>query len=152
MTFEETFQAIQAWLAGIESTVNAINAGVSDGNNIKMPRPKDLIITFPEDASVQPEQMPAIVLELEGSVMERIAPLKGSMGASLYVADDAKSGSQARVKLIRWIDAIRSHCLGGASVLGSNIRVVPRRESFVMGKAKGDLNAFQLKVDLVISF
>jgi len=152
MTFEETFQAIQTWLAGIESTLEVINTGVTDGNNIKMPRPKDLILTFPEDASVQPEQMPAIVLEVEGSVMERIAPLKGSMGASLYVADDAKSGSQARIKLIRWIDAIRSHCLSGASVLGPNMRVVPRRESFVMGKAKGDLNAFQLKVDLVISF
>src|ERR1035441_9770249 len=147
MTFEETFQAIQTWLSGLESAVNAINKGVTDGNLIKMPRPKDLILTFPEDASVQPEQMPAVVLEIEGSMVGKIAPLTGQMGASLYVADDAKSGAQARIKLIRWIEIGRNHCLSGASVVGSNIRVVPRRESFVMGKAKGDLNAFQLKVD-----
>jgi hypothetical protein len=34
----------------------------------------------------------------------------------------------------------------------SGIRVMPRRESYVMGKAKGDLNAFQVKYDLAISF
>jgi len=151
-TFEETAAAIRAWLEGLAPTVDAVNARFDDGNNIKMPRSKDLIVTFPEDASAQPEQMPMMVLEIEMAQWQSIAPAKGVMSASLYLADEAKSGAQARTKLMRWTDAIRSYCMSGSSVMHSGIRVMPRRESYVMGKAKGDLNAFQVKYDLAISF
>lgn len=153
-TFEDTTAAIRAWLEGLAPTVEAINARVqaTDGITIKMPRSKDLIVTFPEDASAKPEQMPMMVLEVEGTQWQSIAPAKGVLSACLYLADEAKSGSQARTKLLRWVDAVREYSMGGASVMSSGIRVVPRRESFVMGKAKGDLNAFQVKFDLAISF
>jgi hypothetical protein len=152
MTFEELVQALQQWLSGMEAAVSGTNALAADDIQIRMPRSKDLIVTFPEDASASPEQMPAMVLEIEGSTAASIAPLKGALGASLYIADEAKTGSQARVKLVRWVDTVRRYCTGSTSIIGSNTRVVPRRESFVMGKAKGDLNGFQIKIDLAISF
>lgn len=151
-TFEELIALLGTWLQDLDGPVDAKNATITDGVTLKMPRTKDLVVTFPEDSSVEPEQLPAIVLEVEGSMLEHVAPVRGAMAASLYLVEEAQTASKARLKLSRWVGVIRSHCTSGASLLDSNIRIVPRRESYVMGKAKGDLNAFQLKVDLIVTF
>jgi hypothetical protein len=151
-TFEDLVKKMNGWLGQLSNAVDVVNMSHADAVDIKMPRPKDLIVTFQDDPSAQPEQTPAIVVEIEGSAVERVAPLKGMSAASLYVVDEAHNAVDTRLKLMRWVDAIRTHCTSASSLLGSNIRVVPRREQYVMGKTKGDLNGFSLKVDLFISF
>lgn len=152
MSFEQLLVALKKWAGDLQYAVAAVNQSVTDGVTISMPRAKDLIVTFPDDYTAQPEQVPAIVMEVEHSAAEKPVPLKGVTTASLFLADEATNGAKARLKLVRWVDALRKHCQSEKSLLGSNVRVMLRREQYLMGKTKGDLNGFSLKVDLLISF
>lgn len=153
MSFETTLESIRTWLECLNETVAQVNAPVTDGVTLTMPRSKDLLVTFNGDEEGRPEQLPAIVVQLEDGAADMGSPVagfKGNLLGTMYLVDEAGSMVECRTKLARWIDALNRHCSHPTAIMGSFSRVRLSGLSFNLGKDQGEINTLVLKADLVI--
>jgi hypothetical protein len=152
MTFEDVVNDIQEWIESIGDTIDNVNARHTDGVLLDTPREKDIIVTFMDDELSKPEQCPAVIIEIQGAGWSSpvVGSFHGAIGGSVYVIDEASSVEKTRKKLMRWVDALNTHCTAESSVLRCG-RIVPKNCQFSMGKSAGNLNSFFLKLDFILS-
>ncbi len=153
MGFEQVVTSIRTWLEDLSSAVDQVNAAATDEIKLVMPRSKDLLVTFQGDEEGKPEQLPAAVLQLDSGSNESsnsFSLFKGTILGTLYLVDDAASVPECRTKMVRWVQAIKDHCLQPTAILGSYSRINLRGLSFSMGKDAGDVNTLVIRADLTI--
>lgn len=158
MTFEMIFHGISTWLGALNTAIAQKNAQITDGVELAAPRERDVVVTFLGDSAGQPDQCPAVVVEIafgQDAVNTNVAQFHGTIHATLYLVDDATSVEDARLKISRWADVIRAHCNAPSAFVGGLSKIRPQHFGVRLGRrndlSAGDMNVFEVQTDLEIS-